>query len=443
MSKQKQNSGSHFTLDDRILIEDGLNNKLSIRNIAKSISKSPSSVLREISRNITIKKSNKPKCKNFDKCRIAHVCSKSGCYSACKDCRKFDCTSVCASFKPFEDKCPKGLSVCNSCYLKSGVGKCEFTKRVYSAREADNKSRNRSTDARNGFNLTGEQFSKIDEIVSPLLRKGQSPYTVTYNHPELKISAQTLYRLIECGELSVCNLNLRSKVKRKPSKGCKPRKMNHEIVSKIKNGRKYEDFLKFREAYDGPVVQMDTVIGKRGEGACLLTLHMPELHFQIALILDEHTSEAVVHALDILEITLGYELFNKAFPVILTDNGSEFMDISGMERSVTDPSVKRTRIFFCEPNRSDQKGACENNHKYIRYIIPKGNSLEPYDQSDINLMMCHINSFARKSVYGKTPFALAKAALPEDFFILMGYSEVSADEVDLTPNLLKSRISQR
>ena len=163
----------------------------------------------------------------------------------------------------------------------------------------------------------------------------------------------------------------------------------------------------------------------------------------MAILLNEHTAEAVVHAFDVIETVLGLDLFRKIFPVILTDNGMEFTDIAGMERSCTNPPETRTRIFFCEPNRSDQKGACENNHKCIRYIIPKGTSLEPFNQADIDLMMCHINSYARQSLYGKTPFQLAKGVLPEDFFALMGYKEIPADEVNVTPSLLKRRISQR
>lgn len=121
--------------------------------------------------------------------------------------------------------------------------------------------------------------------------------------------------------------------------------------------------------------------------------------------------------------------------MILTDNGHEFTDITGIERSVF--GGQRTKVFFCEPNRSDEKGCCENNHKYIRYIIPKGTSLELYMQTDITLMMNHINSFCRKSLYGQTPYAMAKKALPDDFFTLLGLERISSEMVLLKPVLLK------
>lgn len=93
---------------------------------------------------------------------------------------------------------------------------------------------------------------------------------------------------------------------------------------------------------------------------------------QIALKLSEHESKDVVDALDLLEQALESDLFMECFPLILTDNGHEFADIEGMERSVN--GGRRTMVFFCEPNRSDEKGACENNHKYMRDIYRRAHA---------------------------------------------------------------------
>ena len=90
-----------------------------------------------------------------------------------------------------------------------------------------------------------------------------------------------------------------------------------------------------------------------------------------------------------------------------------------MERSVLQPDTKRTNVIFCEPNRSNQKGACENNHKYIRYILPKETNFDNLSQFQINRMINHINSYRRKALCGKAPYDISQIVLPEDFFLLL------------------------
>ena len=91
--------------------------------------------------------------------------------------------------------------------------------------------------------------------------------------------------------------------------------------------------------------------------------------------------------------------------VLLTDNGHEFCDIMGIERSLY--GGIHTKVFFCDSNRSDQKGVCEANHKLIRNIIPKGTPIDDFTQTDANLITNHINSYARMSLYGKCPYDIA------------------------------------
>ena len=151
--------------------------------------------------------------------------------------------------------------------------------------------------------------------------------------------------------------------------------------------------------------------------------------------MEEHTSKCVVDTLDLIESAIGYELFATLFPVILTDNGHEFWDIHGMERGYTQ-NKERTKIFFCDPNRSDQKGACENNHKLFRCIVPKGTSISKIDLQKTILITNHINSYRRKSLFGHSPYELAMNALPEDFFALLGLEIIPSEEINLTPFLI-------
>jgi IS30 family transposase len=144
---------------------------------------------------------------------------------------------------------------------------------------------------------------------------------------------------------------------------------------------------------DFPLVQMDTVIGEQG-GKCLMTIHFVETSFMLAFLRDANTSKSVIDIFNLLDKILGHELFDKLFPVILTDNGSEFSNpkaIELREYSVSGKGCRRTYVFYCDPSKPYEKGAIEVNHELIRRILPKGTSFNNLTQQDISLMMNHIN----------------------------------------------------
>ncbi len=419
----------HLTHEQRVLIEDRLNHKVSIRAIAKELNKSPSTILREIqNHSVTIPTSSND-CAHKRDCHFQHICGDSSCNRKCYSCQTL-CTKYCDNYK--KSACPKldvSPYLCNGC---KSVNFCMFDKTIYKSTEAQSQYVNTLTSVRSGFDITAEELETINTLASPLIKNGLSPYHIKQTYPEeLIISEATLRRMIDKNMLEARNVDLRDKVKRKP------RKTTHSIspLSTAKIGHFYGDFLKYIEENDVSITEMDCVKGKRDEEATLLTLTIPSLSFQLAFIMNNQTAESVVDTLNKIEFSLGYELFNQIFPVILTDNGSEFADIIGMETSC-EVGKQRTKIFFCEPNRSDEKGSCENHHKMIRYVIPKGTSLEPYTQADITLMMNHINSYKRKALFGVSAFNLAKNVLPDDFFILLGIEEISPKEIILRPSLI-------
>ena len=98
---------------------------------------------------------------------------------------------------------------------------------------------------------------------------------------------------------------------------------------------------------------------------------------------------------------------------------------------------RRTRVFYCDPQASYQKGAAENNHALIRRIIPKGASLDDFTQEDITLMMNHINSYGRLNLGDKTPYAVFASLYGEEILRKMGAELISPDKVTLRPSLLK------
>ncbi len=420
---------TRLLLEDRCTIETLLNEGKSIRYIASCLGKSPSTVLREIQNHTQVKKPKKTNCINRKDCSLMHVCGSKSCNKQCKYCIR--CKEYCSDYiEGFCDKLSESPYLCNHCNKK---GLCNYEQKIYKASIADREYRDVLINRRAGFDLTNGELTDINELVSPLIKKGLSVYHVKQTlGSELRVSESTLRRLIAGCELDARNIDLREQVKRKPRK--KQRKPN-ERISPEKDGHKYQDYLEFMKHNDANVVQMDCVEGKQEENATLLTLHFPTFHMQLAFIMDAHTSACVIQTLDKVEEAIGPKLFSQIFSVILTDNGHEFMDIQSMERSLY--GGNRTKIFFCEPNRSDEKGSCENNHKLIRYVIPKGSSLESYNQSDISLMMNHINSYKRKTLYGKSPYDVAMQILPEDFFIFLGLEAIPSDQILLHKSLLK------
>jgi IS30 family transposase len=126
-------------------------------------------------------------------------------------------------------------------------------------------------------------------------------------------------------------------------------------------------------------------------------------------------------------------------PLILTDRGGEFKHPEALECGID--NVLRTNIYYCDPMASWQKPHCEKNHEYIRKICPQTiTTFDRLTQKDVNLMMSHINSTCRESLGGCTPFTLAKMMLPSELLNFFGLTEIPADDVTLTPDLLKGKI---
>ena len=149
----------------------------------------------------------------------------------------------------------------------------------------------------------------------------------------------------------------------------------------------------------------------------------------------DRTCESVKRVFDFLEVSLGYETFARLFPVILTDNGSEFKRVDDLEQS--DSLTMRTSIFYCDPMASWQKPHIEKNHEFIRYVLPRGKSLNPYTQEDITLLMNHINSVRRPGLENKTPYDLAEDdADMQALMRLLKMHPIPPDEVHLKPDLL-------
>lgn len=430
MESPSRKKAKRLTGPDRIKLETLLNERKSLREIAGKLNKSPSTISREIKNHAVYTPTKFNDCSHAKLCHRHYMCGNKECKDECNKCLK--CMKTCSMYEQVLcEQRQKAPYICNGCQKYYHCGRSRL---CYISKVAQREYRSNLVDVRQGFDLTLEELIHIDEVVSPLIRKGQSPYHVVNTlGNQLSISEATLRRLIDKGELGVTNIDLRDKVRRKPRK--KRNLMHNEMLTLAKEGHKYNDYLEYIENNDVLIVEMDCVEGTKDDIKAILTLHFPVFHMQLAFIMEAHTSRCVINTLDMIERTLGAELFTETFQLILTDNGHEFSNIPGMEKSVLSEN-NRTHIFFCEPNRSDQKGSCENNHKLLRYVIPKGTSIDKYTQEDITRMVNHVNSYKRKSLCGRTPYELATQILPEAFFSKLGLHMVDAADVQLNKHLI-------
>lgn len=85
---------------------------------------------------------------------------------------------------------------------------------------------------------------------------------------------------------------------------------------------------------------MDSVIGRVG-GKCLLTIHFVETSLMLAFLRDSNTSASVIQIINLLDKVLGNEDFSRLFPVILTDNGSEFSNPKAIENEIRFHAAER------------------------------------------------------------------------------------------------------
>jgi IS30 family transposase len=192
-------------------------------------------------------------------------------------------------------------------------------------------------------------------------------------------SEKTLYNYIDAALFDVRNIDLPRKVKYRP----RYKKPEFKVDRGCRLARSYEDFKNYMEQHpDIPVVEMDSVIGSKG-GKVLLTIHFVDTSLMLAFLRDSNTSQSVTHLLDAIFRILGRECFQKLFPVILTDNGSEFSNPKAIEYGPEQKDLLRTQVFYCDPSSPYQKGSIEVNHELIRRILPKGTSFDDLTQKDI------------------------------------------------------------
>lgn len=407
----------HLSLEDRNQIQTGLEKGFSKKEIAETLGKDPSTIGKEIKKRRKIKPRNTFNHRSI--CKHLKECKK--CFEECERYEEITCS-----------RRDRTVGVCNLC---PNISKCHLDKYFYYAKQAHESYLYTLKDSREGVNLTTSEVQTIAKTIKPLLKKGQSVYQILRNHPEIDIVPKTLYTYIESDifkEYGIDRFSLRRQVSMKPRKKLKSRKE----PANYKN-HKYEDYLKFVQENPNLItVEMDTVYNQQ-EGPYIQTFIFQNTGLMIGFLHKEKTSASMSSTLDYLQDVL-QEDYSKLFSLILTDRGSEFEMFKLFEINQNTGEI-RSNIFYCDPQRPSQKPHVENNHNYVRDILPNSKNISNLTQEKIDLMFSHINSTPRQALGGKTPYEVFSFFYGTELLNKLNVQKIEKDMVTLQPYLLKTK----
>jgi len=397
-------ANKHMTLDDRQEIQECLDKGISFKDIARRVGKSPTTISREVKKHLSVQP-------------LPVIRT------------KLDGSAI------EERPCPSLLKapfVCNPC--KKRRVNCPFQKQLYIAKQAQAEYETLLRESREGIPLSKEEFWESDAVIAQGIKKGQRLYHIMESN-DVSFSKSSAYRHLHRGYLSVSKLDFPRVVKFKSRKQHRP----DSVPKAIRQGRTYTDFLAVVEERGiKSWVEMDTVIGRIG-GKTILTFDFTFCNFMFGLLLDDKTAAEATLKVRALKETLhsGGVRFGDVLPLLLTDNGGEFANISAFMSDLN--GELEAEMFFCDPYQSSQKPRVEKNHTLFRDIVPKGESFDHFTQKTVNLIFSHVNSVKRKSLNGKTPYEMFSFLFGENVASLLGISAIPAANVIQSPKLLKKQ----
>lgn len=412
---------TRLTIDDRINLQAAITKGTSLKDVCKLLKKNRTTIYRELTQYYIVKAARKScsHCSNLQFCRENKVTYPKH----QKECPNFD-SIRCSILKRYP-------YVCNNCHIKLN---CYNDKRYYDCTKAEAMSLKNRVSTRKRKLISQENILYINQVVSPLIKdKGQSLHHVYVTNPSLHdiCSERTIRRLIYDRYLDVRTHDLPRFVRFE-------HKSQYLVIreSRIANiermfQRTFTDFTKFTKRNpELSVVQYDSVIGKIEDKQAILTITFPKERFQFGRIIKKESPDSVQGVMNWIFKLIGCDKVRKIFAVNLADNGIEFSHFHKLEQF-------DVRVYFTNPYRSTDKAACERNHEFIRYIIPKGKTLDNLTQDDLNLMFSHINSYIRESNQNKTPYELITERFGPEFTELIGIQHIEPQDVMLKPTLLK------
>ena len=407
----------HLSLNERKIIEENIGKGLRKFETAKELNRNQSTIGKEIKNNRTRRYSqvdNSPwSCKHFNECKV--------CISKCRDFEEVPCL-----------RRDRFIGACNCC---PEIKKCRKAKYFYYANVAQKNYEYTLKDSREGVNLNTTELYELAHIICPLIKQGQSIYTILENHKEITQCEKTIYTYIEMGlfkDWGITSLDLRRKVTRKIRKKNKLKKRAEPVDY---TGRKYEDYLEYiKNNESSATTEMDTVYNNQS-GPYIQTFIFENTGLMIGLLKQKKTVEEMSNSLNCFQDILPDEMYQKLFGLLLTDRGSEFAKPQLFEINHETGEI-RSKIFYCDAQMPSQKPHVENNHIFIRDIIKKKTNLKDLTQDKLNEIFSHINSVPRKSLGGKTPYEAFEFFYKKETLDKLNIQKIEKDKVTLQPYLL-------
>lgn len=207
----------------------------------------------------------------------------------------------------------------------------------------------------------------------------------------VNICESTLYNYIYRGDvfLELAPEHLHEKGKRHYTKQCRKKAARAPKGESIEH--RPDEILK-RTTFGN--WEMDSVMGAQGTTRALLVLTERLSRNGILILLPDHTSNSVVKALDKLERRYGKDFYD-TFKSITVDNGCEFADYEGLERSCR-RKQKRTKLYYCHPYSPHERGSNENMNRIIRRFFPKGTNFDEVQLCEVRVAEEWMNNYPRK-----------------------------------------------
>lgn len=377
-----------LSIEERMLIQACLCKDMNLTEIAARLGRNKSTISREIN---------------------AHLIVKEGYYN-----------------KPCNHR--KEHILCNSCRYR---GSCGYEKHYYNFEEANKIAKETRSSSRKYTRLTLTEIQIIDEVLLEQVRRlKQSLHHAYVSNPSLtKIcSEKTIRRLIYNGFTKVKAHELRKYVTYKRSYQ-KPKEFMLRDIS-VLIGRQFSDYLKFCSDHKRlNIVQYDSVIGKKSDKLAILTITFTKYEFQFGLLIEKSNPNDVIKKIKNIFRLLGSDVVKEIFPINLADNGVEFSYFNEIEEDGNSEFICRT--FFTNPYKATDKPHCERYHELIRYMIPKGKSLDFLTQEKVNWIFSQINSYVRKELSDQTPYDLVRRKFGQEFLDKIGIFRVEKKKVDL------------